>query len=98
MTLANLVQWCIQVGLITLAAAIVLRMIRIEAPVLRHGFWRVLLAIGLVLPILQPWAPATPPLTNTVDAAIVSAPSATATTAVPHASPSAPTMLGRFVA
>ena len=98
MTLANLFQWCIQVGLITLAAAIALRMIRIEAPVLRHGFWRVLLAVGLVLPIVQPWAPAPTPITDSLNAAIVSAPSGTATTSVSAAQPSAPAMLGRFVA
>ena len=98
MTLANLFQWCIQVGLITLAAAAVLRMIRIEAPVLRHGFWRVLLAIGLVLPIVQPWRPAPALRTDSLAAVIASAPSGAATAPVAAAGPSASHVFGQVVA
>ena len=98
MTIANLFQWCIQVGLLTLAAAIVLRLIRIEAPILRHGFWRVLLAIGLVLPIVQPWRPAPALPTDSLAAVIVSAPPGAATAPVAPASPSASHVFGQVVA
>src|SRR5262245_22141588 len=98
MTLANLFQWCIQVAVITLAAAIALRVIRIEAPVLRHGFWRVLLAIGLVLPLVQPWAPAIVGAGSSPSASIASTPSGVAVEAAPAVRPPARDVLRRVVA
>jgi TonB family protein len=55
MSLGNLFQWSVQLAVITLAGAVVMRLVRIDAPVLRHAFWRMLLLIALALPLLQPW-------------------------------------------
>jgi TonB family protein len=55
MSLANLFQWSAQIALIALAGAAAMRVMPVDAPVLRHAFWRALLVVGLALPILQPW-------------------------------------------
>jgi TonB family protein len=53
--LTNLFRWCLQVALLTLAGAAFLRILRVDAPVLRHAFWRSLLLLSIVLPFVQPW-------------------------------------------
>jgi TonB family protein len=56
MSLDNLFHWSAQIALVTLAGAAVMWLMRIDVPALRHAFWRVLLAAGLALPIVQPWS------------------------------------------
>jgi TonB family protein len=53
--LSNLFAWACQVALISAVAALLLRVLRIEAPSIRYGCWRIVLAVCIALPILQPW-------------------------------------------
>ena len=75
----NLFQWSAQVALIAIAAAVVTRLVRVESPSLRHGFWRTLLVACLVLPLFQPWTP--PPPASLAAAEDVVAPPITASPA-----------------
>jgi TonB family protein len=53
--LENLAQWNVQIALLAIAAAVVMHLLRIDAPVIRHAFWRIVLVACLALPVLQPW-------------------------------------------
>ena len=53
--LENLAQWNVQIALVAIAAAVVMHLLRIDAPVIRHAFWRLVLVSCLALPVLQPW-------------------------------------------
>ena len=53
-TLANLAAWCVQTALIVGAGLTALWLVRLEAPAVRYLFLRVLLAICLTLPLVQP--------------------------------------------
>ncbi|MGH9734623.1 MAG: M56 family metallopeptidase [Candidatus Acidiferrales bacterium] len=52
---SNLLFWIAQVALVTLAAAILIRLLRIRQPAVLLAHWRALLVISLLLPVLQPW-------------------------------------------
>jgi beta-lactamase regulating signal transducer with metallopeptidase domain len=52
---SNLAFWSAQVALIVAAAAFLPRLLQIRQPRVLLGYWRVLLAISLALPFLQPW-------------------------------------------
>ena len=53
--LENLARWNVQIALVAIAAAAVMHLLRIDAPVVRHAFWRLVLVTCLALPVLQPW-------------------------------------------
>lgn len=53
--MSNLFAWSGQVTLITAAAAVLVSLLRVSAPGIRHAWWRVVLAICLLLPMVQPW-------------------------------------------
>ena len=53
--LENLAQWNLQIALVAIAAAVVMHLLRVDAPVIRHAFWRIVLVTCLALPVLQPW-------------------------------------------
>ena len=53
--LGNLFAWACQVALIAIVAASMLPLLRIDAPSLRYAWWRLVLAVCLLLPIVQPW-------------------------------------------
>ena len=53
--LENLAQWNVQIALVAMAAAVVMHVLKIDAPVIRHAFWRIVLVTCLALPVLQPW-------------------------------------------
>jgi TonB family protein len=55
LTLMNLTAWSVQMALLTIVAAILLRVLRVDAPLIRYAWWRGLLALCLVLPLVQPW-------------------------------------------
>ena len=57
LTLSNLVAWCVQAGLLALAAALLSRLLRIDSPTVRYAWWRTVLVVCLALPIVQPWQP-----------------------------------------
>src|SRR6184192_660192 len=52
---SNLIFWSIQVALLILAAGFLARALRIQQPRVVLASWRLLLAISLLLPFLQPW-------------------------------------------
>jgi protein TonB len=53
--LSNLFAWACQVAIITAIAALLLRVLRIDAPTIRYACWRLVLAVCVALPLLQPW-------------------------------------------
>ena len=53
--LSNLVFWSAQVALLVLAAAFLARALNLRQPRVLLAYWRSLLAISLLLPLLQPW-------------------------------------------
>jgi beta-lactamase regulating signal transducer with metallopeptidase domain len=78
---SNLIFWSAQVALLVLAAGFLPRLFQIRQPRVLLVYWRALLAISLVLPIIQPWhrLPGA--------AAIVIAPDITAARVIPASSP-----------
>ena len=54
-TLSNLTAWSLQIALVTIAAATLPRVLTFDAPVLRHAYWRCVLAVCLLLPFVQTW-------------------------------------------
>jgi beta-lactamase regulating signal transducer with metallopeptidase domain len=78
---SNLIFWSAQVALLVLAAGFLPRLFQIRQPRVLLVYWRALLAISLVLPIIQPWhrLPGA--------AAIAIAPDITAVRVVPASSP-----------
>jgi hypothetical protein len=59
-TLANLLAYSAQVACIVALGTVAYYLLRIDVPRLRHAYWRSLLALCLLLPLLQAW-PAPPP-------------------------------------
>ena len=53
--LENLARWNAQIVLLTAVAAVLVHLLRVNAPVIRHAFWRVVLLTCLALPLVQPW-------------------------------------------
>jgi beta-lactamase regulating signal transducer with metallopeptidase domain len=51
----NLIFWSAQVALLVLAAGILQRLLRLRQPRVLLVYWRSLLAVSLLLPLLQPW-------------------------------------------
>ncbi len=52
---SNLMFWSAQVALLVLAAGFLARLLQIRQPSVLLVYWRALLALSLVLPIIQPW-------------------------------------------
>src|SRR5262249_16296487 len=52
---SNLAFWSIQVALLVLAAGLLARVLQLRQPRVLLAFWRSLLAVSLLLPLLQPW-------------------------------------------
>ncbi len=52
---SNLMFWSAQVALLVLAAGLLPRLLQIRQPWVLLVYWRALLALSLVLPIIQPW-------------------------------------------
>ena len=75
--LVNLFAWSLQITAVVCAGGPLPALLRVHAPDLRHAYWRVLLLICLLLPVVQPWLAepplsadiAAPALTGTVPAA-----------------------------
>jgi len=58
MIAANAVAYAAQVTIIVLACAGLPRLLGMRSPVIQYAFWRVVLAVCLLLPVVQPWQPA----------------------------------------
>ena len=52
---ANLAAWFAQVAVIVAICAGLPRLLGLRSPVVHYAFWRMLLALCLVLPLVQPW-------------------------------------------
>ena len=52
---SNLVFWSAQVALLVLAAGILQRLLGLRQPGVLLVYWRSLLTVSLLLPLLQPW-------------------------------------------
>jgi beta-lactamase regulating signal transducer with metallopeptidase domain len=52
---SNLAFWSVQVALLILSGGLLLRVFQIQQPRIVLVYWRVLLAISLALPFIQPW-------------------------------------------
>src|SRR5690348_16601404 len=55
MWFSNLLFWSAQVVLFVVAAALLPRVLRLRQPRILLFYWRTVLAISLLLPVLQPW-------------------------------------------
>jgi TonB family protein len=55
MTAANALAYAAQVTIVVLACAGLPRLLRLRAPGPQYAFWRTVLVVCLLLPILQPW-------------------------------------------
>jgi TonB family protein len=56
--LRNLLEYCLQTTLLTAAAMLLLRLLRLRGPSERLLCWQILLAICLLLPAVERWRPA----------------------------------------
>ena len=54
----NLVAYAAQVTIVVLACAGLPRLLGLRSPGVQYAFWRTLLVLCLLLPIVQPWRPA----------------------------------------
>ena len=52
---SNLLFWSAQVALLAVAAAFLLRLFQIQEPRVLLVYWRALIAISLMLPLVEPW-------------------------------------------
>ena len=55
--LANLWAYSLQVAILTALAALLARLVRLRSPGAVLGYWQVVLAACLLLPLLEPWRP-----------------------------------------
>jgi len=55
MTAANLVSYSAQIAVLVVLSAGLPRLLGLRSPGLQYAFWRVLLAVCLILPFAQPW-------------------------------------------
>ena len=55
--LVNGLSWSLQVLLVVAAGGALPWLLGLRVPAVRHGYWRALLLICLVLPVVQPWQP-----------------------------------------
>jgi TonB family protein len=56
-TLSNLLAWSLQVLSLVLVAGGLPGLLRLHPPAVRHAYWRTLLLLCLLLPVIQPWQP-----------------------------------------
>jgi protein TonB len=65
--MANLLAWSLQILALVMVAGALPWLLRIHEPAVRHGYWRTLLLICLLLPIVQPWQPTIPADTSPLE-------------------------------
>src|SRR5687768_5769773 len=58
MTAANVLAYAAQVTIVVIVCAGLPRLLRLRSPAVQYAFWRMVLLVCLLLPILQPWQPA----------------------------------------
>ncbi|HVN83062.1 MAG TPA: hypothetical protein VMW38_29030 [Terriglobia bacterium] len=62
----NLVAYSVQISLLVIAGTAVPLMLRLKTPKAMYVYWRSLLGVCLLLPLIQPWKPVRPQLIDTV--------------------------------
>lgn len=62
--LPNLMAYAAQVLCVALLGGLTVALLRVDAPRVRHAFWRALLLVCLVLPWVQDWRPPSPVTTS----------------------------------
>jgi beta-lactamase regulating signal transducer with metallopeptidase domain len=77
---SNLIFWSVQVAALVLSAGLLARALNLRQPRVLLAYWRSLLAISLLLPLVQPWhrPPITAALAISTDFANIPAPSSPA--------------------
>src|SRR5579871_3546678 len=55
MTAANFVSYSAQLALLVLACSVLPRVLGLRSPSVQYLFWRALLVVCLVLPLVEPW-------------------------------------------
>jgi TonB family protein len=85
MTAANFVAYVTQVAIVVLLCAGLPRVLGLRAPGVQYVFWRVVLAVCLALPLLQPWRPQAP-----VEMVVVASEASASAAGGPSAAPRAP--------
>src|SRR5687768_3885117 len=55
LTLSNLLSWSAQVAAITAAALVTIKLVRLDAPAVRYLMLRIVLAVCVLLPFVQPY-------------------------------------------
>jgi TonB family protein len=58
MTAANVLAYAAQVTIVVIVCAGLPRLLRLRSPAVQYAFWRMVLLVCLLLPIVQPWQPA----------------------------------------
>jgi TonB family protein len=80
--LENLARWNAQIVVLTAVAAVLVHLLRVNAPVIRHAFWRLVLLTCLALPLVQPWrAPGIDASVESFEAALSAPPAGLSATA-----------------
>jgi beta-lactamase regulating signal transducer with metallopeptidase domain len=68
---SNLLFWGVQVALLVLASTFLARVLKLQQPAVLLPYWRSLIAVSLLLPLVQPWhRPPTIAATVTADFAV----------------------------
>ena len=80
LTISNLISWSAQVAAIVAAALLALKLTRLDAPAVRYVFLRIVLAVCLLLPFVQPYAVA-PSGSGTTSSGVLRGPAAPSGTA-----------------
>lgn len=52
---SNLVFWSVQAALLVLASGLLARVLKLQQPRILVAYWRSLLVVSLLLPLIQPW-------------------------------------------
>jgi TonB family protein len=82
--LSNLAAWSLQALLVIVVSGGLPSLFRLHAPAVRHIYWRTLLVICLILPLVQPWRlDSLPVQTHNATERVSSTPSASSTSLRP---------------
>src|SRR5262249_34678023 len=54
----NVIAYCAQIAIVVALCAGLPRLLGLRSPGVHYAFWRIVLAVCLALPLLQPWRPA----------------------------------------
>ena len=76
MTLSNFAAYMAQMTIVVIACAAIPRLLGLRSPAVQYLFWRIVLVVGLALPLLQPRQPLF--VSHTATAVPVTAPAAPA--------------------